>query len=237
MNIFTNFFLRGKNFLFPRSCALCGLGFTNVSEIRMGLCSQCASSFLPVKGNKCGLCGKPLISENGLCVSCRKGERRSYDRIWTLFPYCGKYRTLLTEYKFRNNPALASFLAEKALDILNDPLLEDTVIVPVPPRPGKIKENGWDQVELLVKRILKLSKCGVSVCRCLVRKKSETQKKLNRAQRLENLKGRIKARGTVPKNVIVIDDVITTGSTLEVCSSVLKEHGAQKVYGLCLFYD
>jgi ComF family protein len=237
MNILTDFFLRGKNFLFPRSCALCGSGFTDVSEIRTGLCSQCASSFSPVKGNKCNLCGKPLISESGLCTSCRKGESHSYDQIRTLFPYCGKYRALLTEYKFNGNLALADFLAQKVLDILRHPLLVESVIVPVPARPGKIKESGWDQVEYLVRRILKLSKGGVSVCRCLVRKKSKTQKTLDRAQRLENLKGRIKVRGTVPKNAIVIDDVITTGSTLEVCSAVLKEHGAQKVYGLCLFYN
>lgn len=143
----------------------------------------------------------------------------------------------MTEYKFNKNLALADFLAEKALEILNDPIFKEFVIVPVPARPGKIKENGWDQVDYLVKRIKKLSKGGVCVSRCLIRKKSKTQKKLNRAQRLENLKGRIKARGAIPQNVIVIDDVITTGSTLEVCSAVLKENGAQRVYGLCLFYD
>ena len=144
---------------------------------------------------------------------------------------------MLTEYKFNKNLALADFLAEKALEILNDPIFAESVIVPVPARPGKIKESGWDQVEYLVKKIQKLSKGGICVSRCLMRKKSKTQKKLNRAQRLENLKGRIIARGAVPKNVIVIDDVITTGSTLEVCSAVLKENGARKVYGLCLFYD
>jgi ComF family protein len=137
-------------------------------------------------------------------------------------------------YKFKKNLPLANFLADKTFEVLNDPLLKDAVIVPVPPRPGKIKDTGWDQVDYLVK---KLFSEGVSICRCLKRTKSKTQKQLDRAERIENLKGRISVYGKVPQIALVIDDVITTGSTMEVCSSVLKENGVEKVYGLCLFYD
>jgi predicted amidophosphoribosyltransferase len=63
------------------------------------------------------------------------------------------------------------------------------------------------------------------------------QKRLNRAERAENLKGKIYLYGRSPKIVVIIDDVTTTGSTMEICSSVLKEHGAEIVYGICLFYD
>ncbi len=63
------------------------------------------------------------------------------------------------------------------------------------------------------------------------------QKKLDRKERLENMKGRIYLKTAPPKIALIIDDVITTGSTLEVCSEVLKEGGTEKVYGLCLFYD
>jgi ComF family protein len=188
-------------------------------------------------GNKCGLCGKPLISEIELCLPCRKGDHHSYDRLWVIFPYSGKYRKLLSMYKFKKNLSLAKFLAEKILEILREPLLKDAVIVPVPPRPGKIKDTGWDQVDYLVKRLIRLSKDDVSLCRCLKRTKSKTQKQLDRAERIENLKGRISVCAKIPKTVLIIDDVITTGSTMEVCSSVLKENGAEKVYGLWLFYD
>jgi ComF family protein len=145
----------------------------------------------------------------------------------------GKYRELLGEYKFRKNLSIAEFFAEKILDILDDPVLKDAILVPVPPRPGKIKENGWDQVEYLAKKLEKYR----YVSRCLKRSRSKVQKKLGRSERLENLKGRIWLNGTAPKTAVIIDDVMTTGSTMEVCASVLKENGSEKVYGLCLFYD
>jgi ComF family protein len=237
MNTVKKIFLVFKNFLFPQGCAICMAGLKNISEIKYGLCEECRTGFLQNMGNKCNLCGKPLISEIELCLPCREGARHSYDRLWVIFPYSGKYRKLLTMYKFKKILSLANLLAEKILDVLGEPLLKDAVIVPVPPRPGKIKDTGWDQVDYLVRRLTLLSKGSVSFCRCLRRIKSKTQKRLDRAERIENLKGRISVCGEVPKTVLVIDDVITTGSTMEVCSSVLKENGAEKVYGLCLFYD
>jgi predicted amidophosphoribosyltransferase len=110
------------------------------------------------------------------------------------------------------------------------------VIVPVPPRPGKIKSAGWDQVDYLVRKFKQKNRDRL-VSFCLKRKESNVQKRLNRTERMDNLKGRIFINGVIPKTVLIIDDVITTGSTMEVCSSVLKEAGAEKVYGLCLFYD
>jgi len=226
-----------RNFLFPDTCAMCGCGLCG-EEIRCALCDNCRASLVPVHGNKCRMCGKPLISEKEACLSCRNGAKPSWDRLCVLFPYTGKYRKLLTAYKFRKKTAIANFFAEKILEAKGiDPELKEAALVPVPPRPGKIKNTGWDQVDILVKRIKKIGKENVSVCRCLKRSKSKVQKRLNRRERMENLKGRIFTNGTVPKIAIVIDDVITTGSTMEVCSSELKKAGAEKVYGLCLFYD
>ena len=156
----------------------------------------------------------------------------------------GKYRKLLTSYKFGKRTALAHFFSEKLLEaIKEEPLLQDIAVVPVPPRPGKIKESGWDQVDLLVKQLEKKSRQSlrqIPICRCLKRRMSKVQKYLNRTERLENLKGRIfvqSSSAAAPERVFIIDDVITTGSTIEVCAQALKDAGAQKVYGLCLFYD
>jgi ComF family protein len=240
-------FFQAGNFLFPQACALCGESLADAGEIRTGLCENCRPSLAPVPEKTCGLCGKPLISERDFCLPCRNGLERSYDRLWTLFPYTGKYRRLLAQYKFEKRTALADFFAEHILRVIGEnPVLENARIVPVPPRPGKIKTNGWDQVDYLVKRLekklMELPAGGLPVgrlplCRCLGRKKSDAQKRLNRERRMENLKDRIYSKGTIPQTALLIDDVITTGSTMEVCSSVLKENGAQKVYGLCLFYD
>ena len=238
MKTFNKIFLQAKNLLFPESCAICESALIESDEIRMGLCRDCflAVDSLPTDNGKCIVCGKPLISETETCLSCRNA-RHSYDRLWTFFPYTGKFRSLLTAYKFGKKLPVADFFAEKITELIkNEPLLENAVIVPVPPRPGKIKEAGWDQVDYLVKRLEKYLP-EASVKRLLKRGRSKVQKQLNRSQRLENLKGRIQIIGDAPNTALIIDDVITTGSTMEVCSYVLKEGGAQTVFCVCLVYD
>jgi len=237
MNYLLKILLWVKNLVFPSRCALCETALTDAQEIRYGLCTQCRTQLTALQGHKCNLCGKPLISEIDTCLSCRNDTAKTYDRLWVIFPYTGIYRKLLHSYKFAKNLAPACFLAEKVLEVIAvNPDLQDAVIVPVPPRPGKIKETGWDQVEYLVKQILKQSGKN-DVCRCLKRRRSKIQKKLDRKERLENMKGRVYLRESPPKTALIIDDVVTTGSTLEVCSEVLKKGGTEKVYGLCLFFD
>ncbi|MCL2213964.1 MAG: double zinc ribbon domain-containing protein [Treponema sp.] len=265
MNILDKILLQLKNYLFPAYCAVCNCSLLNVNEIKYSLCAACRSSIVPVQGRTCIICGKPLISEEEACVPCRApadpDRRRNphgnykyyfYDRLWVLFPYTGRYRKLLAAYKFRKNIVLADFFTEKIVNVINEnPELQEAVIVPVPSRPGKIKENGWDQVDYLVKRLKKLCK-DRSFSFCLKRRKSSIQKYLNRKDRLENLKDRIyvnkdasviSAGQKLPdksfpvETALIIDDVITTGSTMEICAKALKETGVKRIYGLCIFYD
>ena len=178
----------------------------------------------------CQCCGKPLISEHEKCMACRNGNGFAFDRAFVLFPYTGKYQKLLASYKFQKNTALANFFADKMTEIINN-----FTIIPVPPKPGKIKKNGWDQVELIACKLEKDSNLPVN--RCLKRLASKSQKELGRENRQTNLKGRIVAVSAVPQTAFVIDDVMTTGSTLDACATALKEAGTKTVYGLCLFYD
>jgi len=255
MNIFIKTLFWAKNYLFPGACVLCGRSFISVNEIRTSLCDDCRPSIIVIDGEKCGFCGKPLISEEGICVPCRnlsptdekinegaaektsEFKRQSYDRLWTLFPYTGRYRKILTSYKFKKVLPITRLFIEKIIDCVSDnPVLQNAVIVPVPPRKGKIKHSGWDQVDYLVKR-LKRHTGKIKINKCLKRKKSKIQKHLNRKERIENLKDRIYIQGGAPETALIIDDVITTGSTMEVCAKALKDAGAKTVYGLCLFYD
>ena len=235
------FFLR--EFFFQQGCSICGMPCTSLDEAWYGLCDDCRAGIEQELAEtqdqeSCEYCGKPLISEQGRCLSCRRTETLAFDRAIILFPYSGKYQKLLGSYKFDKHLSLGHFFAEiirKTLEEKSIPV--ETGIVPVPPRPGKIRKTGWDQVEYLARLLEKDKNCNHPVIRCLKRLRSKSQKELSRKNRQTNMKGRIISKGQVPQTALIIDDVITTGSTLDVCASALKEAGAHTVYALCLFYD
>jgi ComF family protein len=233
-----------REYFFPFGCSLCGAGLVESGETWHGLCGACHAGIERYidenrTGEFCDCCGKPLISEHGRCIACRQEENRSFDQVDVLFPYTGKYRQLLTAYKFGKNLALGNFFAEKIREMLTNDFPPEICIVPVPPRPGKIRNSGWDQVEYLA-WLLERNPAdgdGLVVDRCLKRLPSQSQKKLGRENRMSNLRGRIVPVRQVPKTAVILDDVMTTGATLDTCAAALKEAGAQTVYGLCLFYD
>ncbi|AEF81941.1 ComF family protein [Leadbettera azotonutricia] len=241
-------------YLFPSGCAVCGSMLLDKEDAWYGLCGDCRRSFKIEKTERCSLCGRPLISEQGTCLACRELAAAetlpAYDKLISLYPYSGgdfagnsgSYLKLLGSYKFGKRLSLGRFFADKvyeALAMLSISESENPELVPVPPRPGKLRKTGWDQIEYLARFLKKREgEAGsLKVERCLKRLPSETQKKLDRETRKSNLKGRIVVKGKVPKTAVLFDDVITTGSTMDACAAALKESGTEKVYGICLFYD
>jgi ComF family protein len=163
------------------------------------------------------------------------------DQGAALFPYTGNYRNLLRAYKFEGCRRLGNFLAEKILEGLScfsAPLSRDAVLVPVPPKPGKLKKIGWDQIDYIAKILKRRFRETRSfrVYPCLKRLSFQSQKGLNREDRKTNLLGRIRPVRKAPREAVLFDDVITTGATLDACAAALKDGGAEKVYGICLFY-
>lgn len=191
--------------------------------------------------NRCSVCGKFLLSEDKVCTDCRK-ERviKSCDRVVPILPYRLWAKNVMFQWKVLEKRALSPVLAKmvhKAIGFYYGN--NHKIIVPVPPRPGKIRKKGWDQIDELCS-YLKF-RYGYEVLHLLKRKDRIQQKKLGRSQRLESCDERYCFSGSVrkdeklPECVILIDDVMTTGSTLESCSKLLKEAGITKVYAMSIF--
>ena len=244
------FFLR--EYLFPYGCGACGEALLCPEDAYYGLCTPCRLSCESalISSRRCTICGKKLVSEKEICIDCRgkinndSGAFNDYlNNIKLLFPYMDKYKKILSAYKFRRSIGLGNFFT-RCLSIVmskSDLYMENAAWVPVPPHPGKIKKQGWDQVEYLARLLEKDHKHSninkLPVLRCLKRLSSRNQKELNRKERETNLKGKVFCVKKPPKKVIILDDVFTTGATLNACAKTLLEGGAEKVYGVCLFYD
>ena len=109
--------------------------------------------------------------------------------------------------------------------------LREAVLVPVPLHPVRERERGYNQAMLLAHA---LAPAGMRVESLLIRGRMTTkQHKLDRAARARNLAGafRLARGGPAPPTVVIVDDIMTTGATLEACASVLKRAGARRVYG------
>ena len=204
------------------------------------LCKDCRTQFLTrnflgVKSCKC--CGKELISESELCMECReKPVLKSTDKMLPLFSYRLWNKELLFLWKIQGIRSLSFFFAKIMAKALKE--INVDYIVPVPPRPGKIKTNGWDQIDELSK-ILNF-KYGFKVLNLLERTSVIQQKKLNREERLNSIQSAYifsnKIPDQLPQKVCIIDDVCTTGSTIETCASIIKTNTTiEKVYAMTLF--
>lgn len=218
-------------------CVVCG----NVAFV-VPICRDCRKKRFRIDfktANRCEKCGRHLVSEKTLCMECRgEGVVHSADAVYPLFPYRLWNSELVRRWKLGGERALSPYFAYLCAEALNELLAkyESFSIVPVPPRPGKIKAVGWDQVEEL-SEFLEMT-YGFSVLRVLERISVVEQKSLNRSERqasAEKSYRLLKNAPSLSKTICLIDDVITTGSTIESCAAALKKSGVQTVFALSLF--
>lgn len=224
-------------FLPYESCIICG-GNCKI----LPLCKNCIATFFCVELNddvSCNCCGKKLISEKQICVRCRtENPFKNIERVFSLFSYKLWNVEIMFRWKKQSERIFSDFfaylLAQKLQSLKK--YCDDFVIVPVPPRPNKIKEIGWDQMDDIFK-LLKY-KYKFNAVKMLKRVSSQEQKKLDKKQRLEKIKNSYVIKNKlsfIPEKVCLIDDVKTTGATLECCAEILKGVGVKKVFALTIY--
>ena len=232
----SSFLARAAFWAAPRFCLLCALPIDPIEGSDIPLCPSCARSLVPMEGERCLRCGRPLISETESCFSCRD-RTTSCSEVFPIFSYRGSLASLLRGYKEGKRASLAVFWAAWMEKYLRE-RWPDRTVVPVPPRPEKIELRLWDQVEAIASCIESL---GIPVARPLERTSSSQQKRLSRQERSKNAFASYslspKVHLPLPERIVLIDDVYTTGATVESCSKALLEGGARTVAALVLAAD
>lgn len=228
---------------------LCSRILTGADSVVPGLCNSCLKRTFQarIRGDVCRVCGRPLISTSETCLYCREHD---FEFEWntSLFIYEEPVRTLIRMYKFHSQRQLAhlwAFLLNARLKQLFSKnscscrSSSDPVIVPVPGRRSSVRKRGWDQVEV-IGSILR-TRYHVHVAEMLARSGSRSQKELGYQKRILNLRGNITLRKAffrrgqdMPQHVVLLDDIFTTGATLNECARVCKLHGAVHVDGLTI---
>lgn len=231
-----------KNFLFQLynhaieyRCCLCGSIITRPAG-DYPLCGECVSSITLIPDNRrCEKCGKPLISEKEICTQCRESGH-GFVSNYPLFSYLEMAKELIYQYKFNNIKPLAAFYAEKVHDIYKKKF-DAIPIIPVPGSKISVKKRGWDQIDEIVKLLNK--RYGIPVLRILKKDGRKQQKHFNQQERKEKIKNTIllnhgKGEEQIPETVLVLDDVYTTGATVNECAGILQKGGVQNVYTMTL---
>lgn len=181
-------------------------------------------------------CGKPLNrEEQEFCGDCEK-HRHFFLEGRAAFPYTGKIQRSLLQFKLHNRRTYGAFFAGAMAAKFQDyeKIWKIDLICPIPLHPKKRRFRGYNQAELLAVPIG--SAFGIPVIPGLLKKKTETseQKELDRKNRQKNLKKafQIGQYDVKLKRILLVDDVYTTGSTIDAAAAVLKEAGAAEVFFL-----
>lgn len=210
--------------LYPPRCAGCG---------RLGalFCEACQAQVIPVTPPVCMRCGRPDVA-GGLCSACRSTPS-ALDGVLSSAVFAPPLRTVIHQFKYRNERALAAPLATRLITAWRDAGLSADLIVPVPLHASRASERGYNQSALLAHGLG--SAVGVVVAEDLLVRERATlpQTHLNRRERSQNVSGAFACRRNLPgMRIVLVDDVCTTGATLEACAKALRTAGAAHVQGL-----
>jgi len=218
--------------LFPTRCAACGL------YAGRWLCPSCTARLPYIRGPVCRRCGKPALYEVEECEQCR-GRVRRLDFCRALALYEDSMRSVIHRMKYGGAWRLArplGFMAATALA----PCLEGSTpcVTHVPMHPRRKRSRGYDQAELLARAVAEA--LGLPHRVLLVRTRhTPAQASSDLSRRRENVRGafRAVAGGGLPPEVILVDDVMTTGYTLSECAMALKRAGVGRVLACVVARD
>jgi competence protein ComFC len=229
-------FLRGfSSLLYPPACTICA----RTVKPNEYLCPGCTEKLTPIAPPFCAKCSEPFagaITSVFDCANCTH-RRLYFDAAVSAYRSRGIVRHVLLNFKYGRQVHLRHLVGRWLLDAFKDERVRSRqfdLIVPVPLHPAKQRERGFNQAEVLARYV---SEQRGLACRPVLERThyTTTQTAFDRDQRMQNLRGAFrlrKSRDVRKLRVLLIDDVLTTGSTVSECARVLKKSGAASVYAV-----
>ncbi len=235
--------MRGKHLintiidiLYPRRCPVCG----GIAVPRGGLaCTDCSSRLKPIEEPRCKKCSKPIDSEEKeYCHDC-ESKRYHYTNGFSLWIYDECMKKSIADFKYHGRREYGEFYVQELVKKFHDSIMSISpdVLVPVPIHKSKQLKRGYNQADILAKGIGK--RLNIPVLSYLLKRDKNTlpQKQLNDKERLKNLEKafifdeeeRMTYNGIID-TALLVDDIYTTGSTIEACTNILMQNGIKKVY-------
>lgn len=217
---------------FPPHCASCRVD----TAPGVHLCEACAKGAKRIEAPRCERCSEPFsgaLSEGFVCTNCAD---RTLHFEAAVAPWLsrGVVREFIHRFKYDRERHLRLPLGAWLFDALDDERLQRRafdLIVPVPLHSTRLRERGFNQAEELARLLSR--HCGVPMADALKRTRyTTTQTRLDRHERMENLRGAFCLRQSAAvqnRHLLLVDDVFTTGSTVDECARILREAGAASV--------
>ena len=228
------------NFILPPRCAICG----KVLEIDKGICDNCIAKIEFINTAICYRCGNPLLDgetsskKHLLCGNCIKKPNKLFRYSRSAYSYDDFSKKLILDFKFYDKTDLASLLAKIIYVAGKDIFAAGVdVIVPVPLHYTRLLYRRYNQSSLLAKELGRITGIKVEYNAIVKNKKTRPQVECSGTERLSNLKGAFyikKPQVLQDKRVLLIDDILTTGSTLNECAKAIKKAKPKSIDNLTI---
>lgn len=220
---------------FPRVCLVCG----KVLKEGKRICDECSTNIKIITEPKCIKCGRALCSdENIYCEDC-VDKKHFFEQGISLFEYSGEFQKVMYRFKYDNAREYADYYGMKTAEIYGNTFTEwgIDVIIPVPMYIKKKVARGYNQAEVFAKKVAQYTKIPLDTKSLIRRKSTLPQKELADEMRRLNLSNAFAldtSQIAEYKKVLLVDDIYTTGSTIDACAKLLRRAGVEKVYFLCI---
>jgi len=225
---------------YPGECRVCARALEEPS--RIPLCSACLASFRVIVDPFCGTCGRPMVAgahvgaAGPICALCRRGVY-SFHLARSYAAYDDSLLRTVTLLKYEAIRPLANWLGDRLAEVAQaDPATRAAeVVVPVPLHPERLKQRGFNQAELLARAAAARMKLPMEPGALERRKPRPPKLRLSRHERWQAARGAYVAapgRRFDNRRVLLVDDVFTTGATLDACARALRTAGAAHVTAL-----